>query len=120
MEDVLQALQALADPTRFAVFNCIRGCGGESAYDPATGECDAGEAGAVAMCDVKCHVPCAPSTLTHHLNTLRDAGLIATEKLGRKVYARVLPDRLAAVAAYFDAPRATCGCGAPAKEITHV
>ncbi|MBS1708046.1 MAG: helix-turn-helix transcriptional regulator [Armatimonadetes bacterium] len=101
MLDVLAALQALADPTRFAVFNCIRGCGGASAYDCDTGECDATDPGAVALCDVKCRVPCAPSTLTHHLNVLRDAGLIDNERRGRKAYVRIRPGVLRALSAYF-------------------
>jgi DNA-binding transcriptional ArsR family regulator len=119
VDDVLPALQALADPTRFAVFNCIRGCGGESAYDPTTGQCDAGEPGGVAVCDVKCQVPCSPSTLTHHLNTLRDAGLIATEKRGRKVYARILPDRLAQLGRFFRGEAATCACPTSTTESLH-
>lgn len=98
MEEVLRSLQALADPTRFAVFNCIRGCGGASAYDAETGECDATEPGAVALCDVKCHVPCNPSTLTHHLNVLREAGLIDTERRGRKAYARIRPEAVRRIA----------------------
>lgn len=94
-------LQALADPTRLAVFQCIRGCGGQSLYDTETGECDAGTPGSVAVCTVRCHVPCAPSTLSHHLNALRDAGLIGTEKRGRQVYARVVPEALEALVAFF-------------------
>ncbi len=82
--------QALADPTRLAVFQCIRNCGGATVYDTETGECDGGKSDSVAMCHVRCHVPCAPSTLSHHLTVLRDAGLIVTEKKGREVYARVL------------------------------
>ena len=99
---MIPALQALADPTRLAVFDCIRGCGGDTGYDTATGECDAGEPGAICLCDVKCQVPCAPSTLTHHLNVLRDAGLIVTEKRGRTVFARIVPARLAQLARYFE------------------
>ena len=99
---MIPALQALADPTRLAVFDCIRGCGGATGYDTATGECDAGEPGAICLCDVKCQVPCAPSTLTHHLNVLRDAGLIRTEKRGRTVVARIVPSRLRELARYFD------------------
>lgn len=110
MYDPQPALQALADPTRLAVFDCIRGCGGASGYDSATGECDAGEPGAVCLCDVKCKVPCAPSTLTHHLNVLRDAGLIVTEKRGRTVYARVVSDALERFARHFASP-VTCECG---------
>lgn len=94
MDDLSRAFQALADPTRLAVFQCIRGCGGASVYDTETGECDAGASASVAVCSVRCQVPCAPSTLTHHLNALRDAGLIRTEKRGRQVYATVVPQAL--------------------------
>ncbi len=87
-------LQALSDPTRLAVFQCIRGCGGQTKYDTVTGECDAGTEGAVSVCSVRCQVPCAPSTLSHHLSTLRDARLVVTEKRGREVYARVVPEAL--------------------------
>ena len=101
MEDPLKVLQALADPTRFAVFQCIRGCGGTSAYDTETGECDGGSLEAVAVCDIRCQVPCVPSTLSHHLNVLREAGLIDTERRGRTVFARVRQERLVALAGFF-------------------
>jgi ArsR family transcriptional regulator, arsenate/arsenite/antimonite-responsive transcriptional repressor len=94
-------LQALADPTRLAVFQCIRGCGGATVYDTVTGQCDGGSSDSVAMCHVRCHVPCAPSTLSHHLNVLRDAGLITTEKRGREVYARVLLEALDQLSRFF-------------------
>lgn len=115
MSDVLRVIQALADPTRFAVFECIRGCGGASGYDSDTGTCDAGEIGAVCLCDVKCQVPCAPSTLTHHLNALRDAGLITTEKRGRRVYASIVPERLVALAGFFALPSKNCACCDPSR-----
>jgi DNA-binding transcriptional ArsR family regulator len=101
VDDLVKALQALSDPTRFAVFQCIRGCGGETAYDTETGECDGGAPGAIAVCDVRCKVPCAPSTLSHHLNVLRDASLIETERKGRMTFARIRPERLHAVARFF-------------------
>lgn len=106
MTELERIFQALADPTRLAVFDCIRGCGGAATYDTETGECDAGSPGAVAACSIRCHVPCAPSTLTHHLNVLRTAGLIETERRGREVYARVLPEALARLAR-FAAPSST-------------
>ena len=99
--DILPILRALADPTRLAVFQCIRGCGGTAGYDTATGFCDGGTEGGAAVCDIRCQVPCAPSTLTHHLNTLRDAGLIETQKRGRVVYARIRPDALMKLTAFF-------------------
>ncbi|RYE81693.1 MAG: ArsR family transcriptional regulator [Myxococcales bacterium] len=119
--DPLPALQALADRTRLAVFDCIRGCGGASGYDAETGQCDAGEQDAVCLCDVKCQVPCAPSTLTHHLNVLREAGLIVTERKGRKVYATVVPASLQALSRYLGAPSVACECAnTNKKELTHV
>lgn len=94
MSETLSMLQALAEPTRYALFQCIRGCGGRSNYNLETGECDATEPNAVALCDVKCTVPCSPSTLTHHLNVLREAGLIETERQGRNVYVRIREEAL--------------------------
>lgn len=101
MDEVLPILRALADPMRLAVFQCIRCCGGVAGYDTTTGQCDAGTVGGIAVCDIRCKLPCAPSTLTHHLNTLRDAGLIETEKRGRVVYARLRPDALQRLTAFF-------------------
>ncbi len=101
MDEVLPILRALADPTRLAVFQCIRECGGEACYDTCTGRCDGGCVGGVASCDVRCQVPCAPSTLTHHLNALRDAGLIETQKRGREVYAHIRSDALMKLNAFF-------------------
>ena len=100
MADVLSVIQALSDPTRLAVFKCIRKCGGQTVYDTKTGECDATEPGSVALCDVKCQVPCTPSTLTHHLNVLRDAGIIQTERRGRKAYVRLRRETLEFVAVF--------------------
>ena len=97
---MLPIFQALSDPTRLAVFQCIRGCGGATAYDLEKGCCDAAEPGAVALCDVKCQVPCAPSTLTHHLNVLRDAGIIETERRGRQVFVQIQIGRLALLAQF--------------------
>ncbi len=102
--DVGQALAALADPTRFAVFQCIRGCGGAAGYDTETGYCDADQEGGTALCEVRCRVPCAPNNLTHHLKKLREAGLIETEKRGRTVYARVRPEMLATLSKFFASP----------------
>lgn len=104
MSDLPAIFKALSDPTRLAVFNCIRCCGPACGYDVESGQCCGGgcESGAeeVAACHIRCQVPCAPSTLTHHLNELRAAGLIVTEKRGRVVYCRVLPHALAQVAAF--------------------
>lgn len=102
MEGVLRKIQALADPTRLAVFECIRCCGGAAVYDTESGHCDGGTSCAVALCTVRCTVPCAPSTLSHHLAVLREAGLVQTEKRGREVYVQVLLEGLDELVRFFD------------------
>lgn len=118
MNDVLRQVQVLADATRFAVFECIRGC----AVNCEGGVCTfaEGDEGLAAVCDIRCQVNCAPSTMSHHLNVLREAGLIETERRGRKVYARILPQALAALANHFDPIRhpgdaTACGCSPQTK-----
>jgi ArsR family transcriptional regulator len=99
--DIVPILRALADPMRLAVFQCIRGCGGSAGYELDTGYCDGGTEGGVSLCDIRCRMPCTASTLTHHLNVLRDAGLIETQKRGRVVYARIRPEALARATGFF-------------------
>ena len=94
-------LQALADPKRFAIFECVRGCGGESLYDTETGECDAGTPGAIAACDIRCKIPCSESQMSRHFTALRDAGLVYTERRGRKLYASVNKEALQMLSAHF-------------------
>lgn len=93
MERSLLVFQALADPTRYAVFNCVRCCGGASTYG-VDGCCDGGEPSAVSLCDVKCQVPCSPSTLSHHVSVLKAAGLVDCERIGRKLSVRLRRDTL--------------------------
>ena len=97
--DTATIFRALSDPTRLAVFQCIRCCRPTCGYDTDEGTCCGGCDG-VAACHVRCQVPCAPSTLSHHLNELRAAGLITTEKRGRVVYCHVRPEALAHIAQF--------------------
>jgi ArsR family transcriptional regulator, arsenate/arsenite/antimonite-responsive transcriptional repressor len=103
--DIVAIFKALADPTRLAVFQCIRCCGSNCGYDTETGSCcgprdGSGDCCGVTACRIRCQVPCAPSTLTHHLNELRAAGLIVTEREGRVVRCRVRPEALRHIAAF--------------------
>ena len=94
MEFELKAFHALADPVRLAIFNCVRGCGGASAYDTESLKCDATEPGAIALCDIKCQLPCGPSTLSHHIDVLKAADLLQAERRGRKLYLSLRLDSL--------------------------
>jgi DNA-binding transcriptional ArsR family regulator len=113
-------LQALADPTRFAIFECVRGCGGASAYDTETGECDGGSPDSVAACDVRCKVPCSPSSMSRHFSALRDAGLITTERRGRELFAQLNTEALDLLSQHFGSARACCKKPDLHKELTHV
>jgi ArsR family transcriptional regulator len=68
----------LADPTRLRLLSLIS----------AAGE-------ACAACDLVEPLGVSQPTVSHHLKTLRDAGLIDSEKQGRWIYYHTIPERLA-------------------------
>ena len=68
----------LADPTRLRLLSMIA---------------TAGEA--CAACDLVPALGVSQPTVSHHLKVLREAGLVESEKRGRWVYYRPVPERLA-------------------------
>ncbi len=75
-------LKALADPTRRKIVELLssKGCCScdlVSALDP--GMC---------VCDLETKLALTQPTITHHVQILRDAGLISTRKIGRWLYCR--------------------------------
>lgn len=67
----------LSDPTRLRLLSLIA----------AAGE-------ACAACDLVEPIGVSQPTVSHHLKVLREAGLVESEKRGRWVYYRTVPDRL--------------------------
>ncbi len=67
----------LADPTRLRLLSLIS----------AAGE-------ACAACDLVEPLGVSQPTVSHHLKVLREAGLVESEKRGRWVYYRPVPERL--------------------------
>lgn len=67
----------LADPTRLRLLSLIS----------ASGE-------ACAACDLVDPLGVSQPTVSHHLKVLREAGLVESEKRGRWVYYRPVPERL--------------------------
>lgn len=67
----------LADPTRLRLLSLIA----------ASGE-------ACAACDLVDPLGVSQPTVSHHLKVLREAGLVESEKRGRWVYYRPVPERL--------------------------
>jgi ArsR family transcriptional regulator, arsenate/arsenite/antimonite-responsive transcriptional repressor len=81
-------LRALADPTRRQVIELLKrrgccSCDEVSALDP--GLC---------ICDLESALSLSQPTITHHIQVLREAGLITTWKIGRWVYCRRKEDAL--------------------------
>jgi ArsR family transcriptional regulator len=75
-------LKALADPTRRKIVELLRSkgccsCDRVSAAD--SGLC---------VCDLEPKLGLTQPTVTHHVQILRDAGLISTRKIGRWLYCR--------------------------------
>lgn len=90
---VERQLKALADPTRRQIVELLkrRGC------------CSCDEVGAadpgLCVCDLEGGLKLSQPTISHHIQVLREAGLIETQKIGRWLYCRrneQALDRLAA------------------------
>ncbi len=79
-------LKALADPVRLRLLDYLAGADGGIAC--------------------ACHLPAAlgitQPTLSHHMRTLRDAGLVDRDRRGRWVHYTVRPEALDRVRAFLD------------------
>jgi ArsR family transcriptional regulator len=117
--DLSHAFRALGHPHRLAIVEELRQrvlscCDGERAdectLDPAS--CDVGS-----LADV---VPCAPSTLSHHLKELERAGIIERVRDGRRIFCRIREGRLSELRRFLapeerpaDSPGRLAARGAP-------
>lgn len=75
-------LKALADPARRRIIELLKrkgccSCEDVSASDP--GLC---------VCDIQSELDLSQPTITHHIQVLREAGLVETQKIGRWLYCR--------------------------------
>ncbi len=79
---LVQQLRAVSDPTRLRILELLKrpGCCSCEAIDPRSpGMC---------VCDLEKELPLTQPTITHHLQVLREAGLIECRKLGLWVYCK--------------------------------
>src|SRR6476661_2459787 len=77
------ALQALADPTRRAVFERLRG-------------------GPRAVGEIAAEMPVTRPAVSQHLRVLKEAGLVVDEPRGTRRLYRIDPDGLGDLRAYLD------------------
>jgi DNA-binding transcriptional ArsR family regulator len=75
-EQLARIAHALSDPTRLAIFEAIA----------AKKEMNCGE--------ITCEHELAPGTVSHHLRTLAEAGLIECRRDGQYIYNRMIPQTL--------------------------
>lgn len=82
-ERLAMVLKALADPTRLRLVSLIAGHDGAEAC----------------VCDLTAPVGLTQPTVSHHLKTLVDAGLLERSQRGKWAYYRIVPATLSALAA---------------------
>lgn len=91
--------KALCDPTRVSILICLARCQGELTVSQVSNCC-----------------PIDLSVVSRHLATLRDVGVLESEKRGKEVFYRVRPGALVtALRAVADEVEACC----PPKEESH-
>jgi ArsR family transcriptional regulator len=78
---LVQALKALADPTRLEIVRLL-----------------GAQPGATCVCDVVSHFALAQPTISHHLRILEESGLVVGERRGIWSYYALAPDALAGLA----------------------
>lgn len=77
-----EQLKALADPTRRRIVELLRRKGCCSCT--LVGHADPG----LCICDLESELKLSQPTITHHIQVLREAGLVKTQKIGRWLYCR--------------------------------
>jgi DNA-binding transcriptional ArsR family regulator len=83
MANATTAIQALADPTRRAVFEALR-------------------AGPRPVGEIASGLPVSRPAVSQHLRVLKGAGLVSDERQGARRLYRIDPDGLGALRAYLD------------------
>lgn len=80
LEAFTRAFKALSNPHRLQIFNILSSC-----CEPGT-ECEASD---YCVGDLAPRLEIAPSTLSHHLKELQQAGLINTRRQGKRIFVSI-------------------------------
>jgi len=76
-DDLASLLKVLADPARLRILSIISASGGEAC-----------------VCDLTEPLGLSQPTVSHHMKVLREAGFTMSERRGRWVHHRLVPERL--------------------------
>ena len=85
-EETARLLKVLADPARLRILSML-------VRAPANEIC---------VCDLTDPLALSQPTVSHHMKVLREAGFTTSERRGKWVYHRLVPDRLAGVRSALD------------------
>ncbi|MCW8840620.1 MAG: metalloregulator ArsR/SmtB family transcription factor, partial [Gammaproteobacteria bacterium] len=97
ISDSLPAMfKALSNPHRLALFRRMLACCSPGTVCPVQGE--------LSVSELAEGLRIAPSTLSHHLKELHQCGLIGMERRGKRVFCRIEPDAVTALAQLFSPP----------------
>lgn len=94
--DIAGLFRVLANPHRLALFARVANC-----CSPDTACCGTDEE-ALCVGEAGAHLDIAPSTVSHHLKELRQAGLIRMERRGQSIFCWAEPGALREVRAFID------------------
>ena len=95
-----EIFKALSNPNRLRLFLRLVSCCGPGA------ECWAEDGMSACVGELGRNLGVGPSTVSHHIKELRQAGLIQMERRGKHVECRVAPDTLRMLAEFFQQPAA--------------
>ncbi len=84
-EDLARQMKAVADPARLQLLALIK----------------ASDSGEACVCDLTSPLGLSQPTVSHHLKVLAAAGLVTRERRGTWAWFRVVPERIAEIAAVF-------------------
>jgi ArsR family transcriptional regulator, arsenate/arsenite/antimonite-responsive transcriptional repressor len=87
--------KALSNPSRLRIFLRLRACCAPGRL------CQIGEEGDCCVGDVSQDLAISPSTVSHHLKELRQAGLIRMQRQGQKAHCTLNQEALAQLARFF-------------------
>ncbi len=89
--ELVAGFKALGDPVRLRLLSLIAARAG----------------GEVCVCDLTKEFDVTGPTISHHLRTLREAGLITSERRGTWVWYRIVPEALGKLSQLLDASAVT-------------
>jgi len=99
IEKFAEMFKALSNPNRLKIFMRLTTCclpGTVTSINPGTGE-----AGCACVGELGRDLDIVPSTISHHIKELRQAGLIRMERRGQKMECWIDPETLKALQGFF-------------------